>query len=339
MKGRFLTPKSGAEQLLKQRPALGFAGSTKTDWRNWRRRFGAALRRVMGNTPPKPPLRVRVLSSERRDGYTRQKIAFNPDPFSTVVAYLLIPEGGGRRPGVLCAHGHGGGKEELFDTASPYHDIAQRLVRAGYVVIAPDWRSFGERQDDKSYIGHFGDEHGRDGCDLSYMLYGYFGYQMLTLDVADARRCLDVLAARRDVDASRLGMVGLSFGGTMATYTAALDARIKAVVISGYLSTIADALGDRGGGNTCGSQFLFGLRTIGDIADVAGLIAPRACQVQMGTRDTIFEINDATRAYRHLQKIYRAAGASKQLEPDRFDGVHELDADAAMEFLSRHLGV
>jgi dienelactone hydrolase len=211
------------------------------------------------------------------------------------------------------------------------------LCRAGFVVIAPDWRSFGERRDAPEYLGHWGDEHGRDGCDLSYMLYGYFGYQTLTLDVCDAGQCLDYLQARGDVDPRRLGVIGCSFGGTMSTYIAALDRRIKACVICCYLSTIAEALGDRGGGNTCGSQFLFGLRTIGDISDVAGLIAPRPCLVQIGRRDTIFDESDALSAYRHLEHIYQAAGVSRNLELDHFDGAHEHNVLPAIDFLRRRL--
>jgi dienelactone hydrolase len=339
MARQLLTPKAGATALIRQPPALTFRGSSRADWSSWRRRFRAALLRVMGPAPRPRPLRVRVLDRDTFDGYTRQTIAFDPDGFSTVVAYVLVPDGirrGERRPGILCAHGHGAGKADLVEGGrDAYKQIAVQLVRAGYVVVAPDWRSFGERRDEAKYIGHFGDEHGGDGCDLSYMLYGYFGYQMLTLDVADARQCLDYLQSRRDVDGGRLGMIGCSFGGTMTTFTAALDRRVKAAVISGYLSTIGD-VGDRGGGNTCGSQFVFGLRAIGDIADVAGLIAPRPCLVQIGKRDEIFDERDGLLAYQHLRRIYRAAG-SDALELNHFDGGHEFHVPPVLAFLRRHL--
>ena len=335
-----LTPKAGVLQLLKQKPALTFDG--KMRWQPWRRTFHAALRRLMGPVPAATPLRVQRRERVRFAGYTRETILFNPDAFSTVAAHVLIPDrarGGERRPGILCAHGHGGGKAEIVSRRSAiYKQIAVRLCRdAGFVVIAPDWRNFGERGDSPTYIEHWGNEHGSDGCDLSYMLYGYFGYQTLTLDVCDARRCVDYLISRDDVDPKRIGAIGLSFGGTMTTYAAALDRRIKACVISGYLSTIADALGDRGRGNTCGSQFLFGLRTIGEIADVAGLIAPRACMVQIGKRDQCFIDGDAIGAYRHLRRIFRAAGAADALELDHFDGGHEINAEPALEFLQRRL--
>ncbi len=167
---------------------------------------------------------------------------------------------------------------------------------------------------------------------------GYFGYQLLTLDLADAQRCLDHLCARPEVDPRRIGCMGCSFGGTMTTYTSALDRRVRAAVISGYLSTIEDAVNQRGRGNTCGSQFLLGLRGIGDISDVAGLIAPRPCQVQIGIEDTCFIESDAMRAFTHLRAIYRAAGAERALELDRFQGGHEIDLEPAVAFFQRHLG-
>jgi hypothetical protein len=123
----------------------------------------------------------------------------------------------------------------------------------------------------------------------------------------------------------------------MSMYAAALDRRVKAAVICCYLSTLADALGERGRGNTCGSQFLLGLRTIGEIADVAGLIAPRPCLVQIGKRDNVFAKDDALRAYRHLQRIYGAAGTANQLQLDLFDGGHEHHLAPALMFLRERL--
>src|SRR4051794_28349785 len=119
----FLTPKAGAMQLLKRKPALHFDGSSKVHWQTWRRKFAAALIRLMGPRPEPTPLRVRRIERVKLDGYTRDKIEFNPDAFSTVSAYVLTPDGirpSERRPALLCAHGHGEGKSEMFEKKSPY---------------------------------------------------------------------------------------------------------------------------------------------------------------------------------------------------------------------------
>src|SRR5688572_21590235 len=116
---RLLTPKSGVTELLRQPPALSFRGKTRADWQAWRRKFHAALLRVMGPVPKPAPLRIKVVQREQLAGYTLEKIEFNTDAFSTVPAYLLIPDGPGRKAGVLCAHGHGSGKAGVFTEGPP----------------------------------------------------------------------------------------------------------------------------------------------------------------------------------------------------------------------------
>jgi dienelactone hydrolase len=338
-----LTTEQAALAMLRQPPALRFRGSTKAQWQAWRRRFAAALKRLLGPRPPPVPLRVESLGRVRQDGYVREKILFQTDAFASVPAYVLIPDGASRRsprPGLLCAHGHGPGKDEavgLVAPTLPQADFAKRLAQAGFVCIVPDWRSFGERRDRHEYLHAWPGEHGTDGCDLSQLVYGYFGYQLLNLDLGDASRCIDVLSKRAEVDPRRIGCIGGSFGGTMTAFATAFDHRIRAAVVAVYLSSIADAIGPRGKGNTCGSQFLHGLRAVGEIADVVGLIAPRPLMVQIGRHDPCFAPDDALRAQRHLRRIYTAAGTPHRLELDLFDGGHEYDVPRAVEFLAREL--
>lgn len=159
----------------------------------------------------------------------------------------------------------------------------------------------------------------------------------MQLNISDGQRCLDYLQSLPEVDARRLGCMGCSFGGTMTTYISALDQRVKAAVIVCYLSTLTDALNDRGRGNTCGSQFMFGLRKAGDIADVAGLIAPRACMVQIGSDDTCFIESDALAAFGQLENIYAASGQPDHLVLDHFQGEHEIDLEPGIVFLEERL--
>src|SRR5581483_4711353 len=174
---QFFTPSAGVQKLLAHTPALHFGGKTQRDWRLWRARFRRALMRRMGSFPPAAPMDVKRVGCVVMDGYRREKIVFNPDAFSTISAYVLVPQDirrGERRPAVLCAHGHGSGKFSQVDPKDRvYKQVAVRLCRdAGFIVIAPDWRSFGERTDTRDFIQHWPGEHGADGCDLSYLLYG-----------------------------------------------------------------------------------------------------------------------------------------------------------------------
>ena len=118
------------------------------------------------------------------------------------------------------------------------------------MVFAPDLRPFGERRD----IGL--GRSGRDPCDHDFMKASLFGFPPLALNLADLLLVINYALARPEVDASRIGCVGLSLGGRMSMYLAALDVGIGAVVVSGALNSLKERLTSQSG---CGSQFQPGL--------------------------------------------------------------------------------
>ena len=118
-------------------------------------------------------------------------------------------------------------------------------------------------------------------------------------------------------------------------YLAALDKRIRAAVVSGYLTTFtAYALNT---GNFCGSQFLPGIYRYADVADLHGLIAPRPLLIEAGRADRGFPIEASRGADSHLMEIYAAAGSAERLERDEFDGGHEFHAEASITFMEQSL--
>jgi dienelactone hydrolase len=62
--------------------------------------------------------------------------------------------------------------------------------------------------------------------------------------VCDLRRGLDLLAARKDVDAKRVGYVGHSLGATWGGALAGVETRFAAYVLMGGLPRLTDVLGD-----------------------------------------------------------------------------------------------
>ncbi|MGQ9731527.1 MAG: alpha/beta hydrolase family protein [Candidatus Zipacnadales bacterium] len=329
---RYLSPyESAVAWIANETSALSFDGSTKQDWRRWRKAFERRLRELLGPFPALVPLEPEVVETVDCGDHRREKVFFNSEKYATVAAYVLVPKdlrSGERRPGILAAHGHGRGKADICgvcDTdnerahiTSLNYDYAHQFARRGYVVVAPDWRGFGERRSPDEWV-----RPNRDPCNVNYMAMGYLGYHLLALQIWDGMRTVDYLQSRPEVDPDRLGVGGLSFGGTMTTYLAALDPRLKVACISGYLSTIkGDAITMRGKGNFCGAQYMPGLLTLGDIPDVAGLIAPKPLCVEMGEQDQCFVIDDAKAAYAHLERIYAAAGAADHLIADIHPGGH-----------------
>ena len=93
----------------------------------------------------------------------------------------------------------------------------------------------------------------------------------------------------------------------------------------------------RGKGNYCGAQYMPGLLTIGDIPEVAGLIAPKPLMVEMGEEDTCFVIDDAKAGYARLASIYAAAGVPERIDDDVFPGGHQWSGRKSFDWFARWL--
>ena len=94
---RFLTVEQGVEHLLKETPPLHFEWYRQDRMGKMARRtFLRNLIEDLGPSPEALPLEVETLEQIQFDGYTREKIIFNPDPFSSIPAYVLNPRRGNR---------------------------------------------------------------------------------------------------------------------------------------------------------------------------------------------------------------------------------------------------
>ncbi len=304
----------------------------------WRERSRLRLIELLGPRPSSVPLDFEVRASTDCGTYTRQSVVFDTEAGMSVPAFLLVPndrtEPG---PAVLAAHGHGPGKSAvcgLDDDASraalaeDHSDYGHQLATRGYVVLAPDLRCFGERVDwappDKY------------PCDLNLVHAVAAGENPLAANLWDLARGLDLLEHHPLVDPSRIGMVGLSYGGTVTLFLGALDERVRAAVVSGYFNEWKAA--HRMPWNLCGSQVLPGMLGVLDHVDLGGLIAPRPLLVETGTDDPIFPVDAARRAVARLSAVYATLNANDRLEHDVFDGGHRWHGERAYPFLAKWLG-
>lgn len=331
------------------RPDTAFTGSTKAGFRKWRRTFLPHYRGMLGPWPEAAKPNVEVTRTERLPGFTRTRIMFNSSPGVTVPAFLLEPAGlrkGEKRPGILAAHGHGNGKADICGTllrGSPKshldwvrslnYDYAVQAVKRGYIVIAPDWIPFGERKPPVWWYRSY-----RDVCDIANHAAMYFGRTLLAQNVWDGMRAVDILERHPNIDPQRLGVIGLSYGGTMATHLLVNDPRLKAGVVAGYISTVrGDALNRRGKGNTCGAQVVPHLLVHGDIPEMLGLACPKPVLCEIGTREDCFHYPDMVKAFRTAKRIWTAAGVPERLDADIFSGKHMWSGRKAWAFLEAQL--
>jgi len=328
------------KQGLQHRPTYRFAGQSEDDWRTWRAALLPALKASLGRMPSRVPLNPEIVLETREDGLVKQRVVFDVEEGLSVAAWVFRPaDQTSRLPGILACHGHGPfGKDAVMGCGSSPELLANikvhnysyglALAKAGYAVIAIDWRGFGERSE-AAFPG-------RDICNIHYIKASILGMTVLGMDVNDGMCALDYLCSRDDVDPDRIGVLGLSFGGTMTTWMCICDDRIKAADNICYSDRFADFALTRA--NFCGSQITPGLFQLCDMPDLQGLFAPKPLLVEIGRNDDCFFLESAMSCFREVEKIYSAADARDMLELELFDGGHQWSGKKTFEFFAKHLG-
>jgi dienelactone hydrolase len=334
------------DALARQTPrAFAFTARTPAEARAWQTRAAAALRETLGFLNQKRvPLRPRVEQTVDRGEYVRRRIVLRTSGASEMPVYLLRPKSASARSPAPCAlalHGHGYGVRDIVGlwedgseryTPNGYQkDFGAELAKRGFVVIAPEISCFGERRSDYSHLGP-----GRTPttCFNAGTYAQMLGGSIAGFRVWDAMRAVDYLETLKDADASRLGVMGISGGGMLAFFSACLDTRIRAAVISGYFCDWRHSILAI---NHCLCNFVPGLLKLGELSDLAALSAPRPLLVENGTKDDIFPIEAVKRTVTRARRAWRVFDAADKLQTDYFEGTHQIGGGRAYDFLAENL--
>jgi len=339
----YSTGKSLAAMAADLTPRCKFEACDARQAQAWQRR----ARRELGDTlrfldqDPVAP-RVRTLETVDRGEYLRKKILIHTSTHDRMPVYLLVPKNAtGPLPCVLALHGHGYGVRDIVglfqDGAERYEpegyhaDFACELVKRGFLVAAPEIAGFGERN---PYYQAGATRPEWSGCYRLSMDSLMLGGTLPGLRVWDTMRLVDYLESRSDVRPGSIGAMGISGGGMLTFFAAAMDPRIRASVISGYF---CEWEGSIQGCDHCVCNFVPGILQLGKLSDLAGLIAPRPTLVEHGTRDADFPIRFVRRAVKRSRKAWEAFDQGERLQTDIFEGQHRIHGKKAYDFLQRHL--
>ncbi len=129
------------------------------------------------------------------------QVSFSSDG-EAVFGVLHLPEQM-PAPGLIMCHGFTGHKAE---THRLFVAAAREFSRHGLGVLRFDFRGSGDSA-------------------------GEFQQMTVSREIADARAAFDFLASRSEVDAGRLGVLGLSLGGCVAACVAGREERVRALVL------------------------------------------------------------------------------------------------------------
>ena len=321
---------------------LRFRAGNRREAEAWQKTLRSKLTELVGGFPTtRTPLRAITLETRAFPGYAREKIVFDSQPGVSVLAYLLLPEKV-RRPAavMICVPGHGRGVDDIVgideqggertDKAGYQHDFAIQVAESGMAALAIEPMGFGCRRDPiNAGIGL-----SRKACDPAAGGALLVGHTMIGWRVWDVMRAIDYIATRSELDQSRVGCMGISGGGTVTVFATALDLRIRAALVSGYLNTFRDSIGSLA---HCIDNYVPGILNWAEMHDVAGLIAPRPLFVESGEKDNIFPIRASIESFNEVRKIYDVFGASDRVEHEVFPGEHSFWGKRGIPFLARHL--
>lgn len=262
------------------------------------------------------------------------RFTFQSEEGEFVPAVMWIPKNPccEKPPVMICLQGHGTGMHVSFgikkydcdkeDDESGDRDFAVQCIKNGIVAVAIDQRCFGERGGTP-----------KPDCYTASMTAILSGRTTIGGRVWDVMRLIDVLENKFSevLDTDKIYCMGNSGGGTATFYSAALEKRIKAAIPSCAFATFYGSIGTM---YHCACNFVPGISKYFDMAELAGLIAPRPLVIVSGKEDKIFPLDTAEHEFKRLKEIYyKNSSAPENCVHVKGDGGHRYYyKDAKKEF-------
>jgi dienelactone hydrolase len=366
-----------AARMLPDPPRMSFRQPMFRDVNAWRPQARRRYQELL--LPPALPADTPQATVQHRweyDGLAIEHLQWQlPYGPPTEAVFLKPAKANGKLPGIVGLHDHGGNKyfgyrkitrisEERHPAMVQHQDHyygglawANELARRGYAVLVHDTFTFASRrmryadlapsirenlsesnpesQDEIDRYNKYASQHEHI---VAKSLFSA-GLSWPGLFVYDDQRALDYLAARPEVDATRLGCMGLSGGGLRTVMLTGADDRIRAACCVGMMCTWRDYLYQKSHTHTW-MCYVPGLPRELDYPEVLGLAVPNPVLVLNNRSDSLFTLPEMERADSILREVYTKAGAADRYKASFYDGPHKFDRpmqDEAYAFFARWL--
>lgn len=316
------------------------------DWLTKRSRIKRQWLEFIGGIPERVPVSYKVLGETKEADHTRLHIRYDTVYGDTITAYLLIPDDSvdgkdqdGRRPGILALHGTQELGKEHYATRNGGENrrYGMLLVSRGYIVLVPDALTAGER----IYEGF-----------ASFRSKPFYEqhpeWTTVGKNIVDHMQGVDLLCSLDRVNAERIGVIGLSFGGYNSYFLAGLDDRIRASVnICGFSPFYGDPRPTHWGVRDWYTHlpkitaYLSRNEVPFEFHEIAALAAPIPSFHYFAQGDKIFPHWQAIgECMVELHELYRFLGSEDRFQAVMTTGGHDFPADIrvmAFAFLDRWL--
>ncbi|MET0262984.1 MAG: CocE/NonD family hydrolase [Rariglobus sp.] len=271
---------------------------------------------------PTPPISAEVTEIANDEMGRIQRVHVGTVAGLKAYGILFLPPGPGKHPLVIAQHG-GHGSPELAagfwpEAPSNYNGMITRLRERGAAVFAPQLIVWDRGQDPKF------DQHHMD------RKFRHLGGSRAAFDLCQLRDLFAWLVTHPEIDADRIGMTGLSYGGFYSLVFAALEPRIRVAVSSCFVNDRHRYDWEDWVWTGSAKRFLDG--------EIARMICPRPLFLEAGARDELFDAEGFGPVAGEVSAAYRALGRESAFESRLHPGGHEYDPDGrAGEFLLKWL--
>ncbi len=334
------------------------------DWKNVSKWQKAARKVAMdrmgipaiGNAPA-----VTVKKKYAYDGLQVEELTWQLPYGRATEAILLKPANvTGKLPALLAFHDHGGNKyfgtRKITKTSDDQHPMmkahqehyydntawANEIAKRGYVVLVSDAFTFASRrvllQDVPQHLrNNLNDENPEEQKNIDaynswasdhehVMAKSLFcsGTTWPAVFFAEDRIALDILSARSDVDAGRIGCCGLSGGGLRTDFMAGLDDRIRCAVSVGFMTTWNDFALNKSFTHTWMTYVPMLPKEL-DFPEILGLRAPLPTLVLNDSEDQLYTPEGMKTADTILKEVFEKAGAADRYKASFYPGEHKFD--------------
>ena len=263
-------------------------------------RIRKELRRSLGldHLPPAVPRNVRSVGGVARDDYRIEKLVFESLPATDVPAHLYLPAGAtGKVPAILFVPGHWYADSK---TRPEFQAFAISMAKRGFAVLTYDPFGQGER-------GISVRDHRR--TELLAV-----GVAQEAIVVFESLCALEILLARPEVDAARVGMTGASGGGFNSWVLPALEPRIAVTVPVVGTAEFYEQLHVVRPGDWFTAQehchFIPRLLRYANNHEFLACVAPRPVMVISAHNDIAFQIPGQRDIVKSGERLYESLGAA-----------------------------
>lgn len=266
--------------------------------------------------PPRTDLKTTVTGTLHNDEYVVEKLHYQSSPGLYVTANLYRPSHlppGKQLPAVIyvCGH-HPQGRDGV---KAHYQSHGIWFAKHGYICLTLDTLQLGEIESI-----HHGTYREARWWWLSR------GYTPAGVECWNGIRGIDYLLSRPDVDPKRIGVTGISGGGAVSFWLAAVDDRVAAAVPVSGMADLPSYVGNQVLKGQCDCIFMHNTYRW-PWSRIAGMVAPRHLLFVNSHQDDLFPMDANERIINRLERVYALYGAGDRVDSLVSLGGHDYRSD------------